>query len=235
MTDTPTTDVAHPAHNPFDERKPARNKGVTIAIIVSIIAHVAIGVYLWKTRFEPNYKEYSDEVTDVSIIKPVPPPPPPPPPPPSNTPPPPPPKLQPRPPVAAPDLPSTIPPLPVPPVEKRIEEPRPPAAPPPEAPRPSVITQPDWQRRPTAEETQRYYPERASRMNVSGSATLSCTVNARGGLENCSVVSETPADQDFGGAALRMSRLFRMRPQTRDGSPVAGGLVRVPIRFQMAD
>ncbi len=55
-------------HNPFDEPKTKRSKGVTIAIVVSIVAHAAVGVYLWKARFEQKYKAYSDEVTDVAII-----------------------------------------------------------------------------------------------------------------------------------------------------------------------
>lgn len=129
-----------------------------------------------------------------------------------------------------PDLPS-IPPLPVPPVERRIEEPRPPAAPPPEPPRPSVITQPDWLRRPTGDDIARYYPDRAQRMEVEGRASLSCQVTARGTLESCSVTSEDPADMGFGDAALKMSKLFKMRPMSKDGQPVGGGTVRIPLRF----
>jgi protein TonB len=131
-----------------------------------------------------------------------------------------------------PDVPS-IPPLPVPPVERRIEEPRPPAAPPPEPPRPSVITQPDWLRKPSGEDINRYYPDRASRMGVDGKATISCTVNSRGLLENCSIVSEDPGDQGFGDAAIKMSKLFKMRPMSKDGAPVDGGTVRIPLRFQL--
>lgn len=225
MADTSQRDLTHPGHNPFDDPRPKRNKGMTVAIIISILVHAALAIYLWKSRFEPNYKEYSDEVTDVALIKPVPPPPPPP-----NTPPPPPPKLQPRPPVAVPDVPS-IPPLPVPPVERRIEVPEPPRAPPPEPPRPSVLTNPDWLRRPSGEDIARYYPERALRMNVEGRASISCTVNARGTLDSCSVVSEDPDNQDFGTSALRMSKLFKMRPMTKDGAPVDGGKITIPIRF----
>ncbi|MDB5498520.1 MAG: TonB protein, partial [Phenylobacterium sp.] len=153
-----------------------------------------------------------------------------PPPPPPNTPPPPPPKLQPRPPVAVPDMPS-IPPLPVPPVEHRIEEPKPPAPPPPTPVRESVITQPDWSRKPDAEALSRYYPERASRMSIEGTATISCTVNARGTLDNCSVVSESPPEAGFGDATIKASKLFKMRPLSKDGAPVDGGTVRIPLRW----
>lgn len=136
--------------------------------------------------------------------------------------------------MAVPDIP-TIPPLPVPPVERRIETPEPPRAPPPEPPRPSVITNPDWRRRPSGEDLARYYPDRAARMEVEGSATISCSVTARGTLESCSIVSETPDNMGFGDAAMRMSRLFQMRPQTRDGQPVSGGTVRIPIRFNLPE
>jgi len=134
--------------------------------------------------------------------------------------------------VAVPNTP-TIPPLPVPPVEHRIEEPKPPAPPPPEPPRPSVITQPDWLRKPTGEDVARYYPDRAQRMNVEGRATINCTVTAQGTLSACTISDEEPNDQGFGEAAMKMSRLFKMRPQTKDGSPVSGGVVRIPIVFRL--
>ena len=80
----------------------------------------------------------------------------------------------------------------------------------------------------------RYYPERAQRLEVSGRAELSCQVLASGKLTSCSVVSEDPGDQQFGEAALKLSRLFKMRPMTRDGAPTSGGTVKIPIRFQIA-
>jgi protein TonB len=96
-----------------------------------------------------------------------------------------------------------------------------------------VITQPDWVRRPSAEDLERYYPERAQRMNVEGRASISCTVDARGTLQSCSVTSEEPADQGFGDAAMRMSKLFKMRPMTKDGAPVDGGKITIPIAFRL--
>jgi protein TonB len=96
-----------------------------------------------------------------------------------------------------------------------------------------VVTNPDWVRKPTGEDLERYYPERAQRMNVEGRASISCTVNARGTLEGCSVSSEDPSDQGFGDAALRMSKLFKMKPMTRDGAPVDGGKITIPISFRL--
>lgn len=223
-------DTTLEARSPFDLPPAKRSQGVTIAIVIAILAHGIIGYVLYKQKFQEKYKEYSDEVTDVSLIKPAPPPPPPPPPPP-NTPPPPPPKLQPRPPVVVANAP-TIPPLPVPPVERRIEEPKPPA-PAPEVKRPSVITSPDWARRPSGDDIARYYPDRAQRMSVEGHATLNCAVTARGTLENCSVTEETPSNQEFGSAALKLSKLFKMRPLTKDGAPSEGGSVRIPLAFKL--
>lgn len=99
---------------------------------------------------------------------------------------------------------------------------------------PSGITNPDWSQRPSADDVARYYPERAQRLEVSGRAELSCQVLADGKLAGCSVVSEDPPDQQFGEAALKLSRLFKMRPMTRDGAPTNGGTVHIPIRFQIA-
>jgi protein TonB len=104
-----------------------------------------------------------------------------------------------------------------------------PEKPPP--PRPTVISNPDWIRQPDGDELAQYYPERASRMGVSGRAVLHCTVSAQGTL-SCSIASEDPQDQGFGEAAMKMQHFFKMRPQTRDGVPVAGGQINVPIRFQ---
>jgi protein TonB len=129
------------------------------------------------------------------------------------------------------------PPLPIPPVEKRVETPAPPvitqAPPAPAPPRPSVITNPDWLRKPSGDDLARFYPDRAQRTETNGQATISCSVTASGTLTNCSIVSETPADYGFGDAALKLSRTFRMRPKTSDGNPVEGGTVRVPIVFRV--
>ena len=108
------------------------------------------------------------------------------------------------------------------------------ASPAPPPPRPSVVTNPDWVSRPNGDEVNSVYPDRAQRMGVSGRAELSCTVTEKGTVTGCSVVSEDPSGQEFGNAALKLTRYFKMRPQQRDGQPVGGAKVTIPIRFTIA-
>lgn len=103
----------------------------------------------------------------------------------------------------------------------------------PATPRPSIITNPDWVRRPTGEDLARFYPKAAANLGLGGSATISCAVTELGALDECSVAAEQPTGAGFGEAAIALSSTFKMRPQTRDGVPVRGGTVRIPIRFMM--
>ena len=59
MTDV---DIAHPAHNPFDV--PRRNKDTVrnfaVAVAIGILFHVLVGYYVYKAKFQPHYKTYSE-------------------------------------------------------------------------------------------------------------------------------------------------------------------------------
>jgi TonB family protein len=100
------------------------------------------------------------------------------------------------------------------------------------ATKPTVIVQPDWLRRPSAEDMARFYPKGATAANLEGQATLHCLVTAEGLLSACTV-DESPGGQGFGEAALNLAQLFKMRPMTRNGVPVDGGKINIPIRFQL--
>ena len=99
----------------------------------------------------------------------------------------------------------------------------------------AVIGRPDWLRKPTAAQMINAYPDRALRGNISGSATLSCKVTTVGAVRDCVVVAETPADYGFGTAALKVSKNFKMKPQTVDGQAIDGATVKIPLSFKLED
>ncbi len=97
---------------------------------------------------------------------------------------------------------------------------------------PSVITNPDWLRRPTADEIGSVWPAQAMRQRLGGIARLKCEVDLQGLVQDCSVLSEDPPGMGFGGAALALAPKFLFRPGTRDGAPVTSW-VTIPINFSM--
>jgi TonB family protein len=101
-------------------------------------------------------------------------------------------------------------------------------------PPPNGITQPEWLRLPNATDLAKYYPAEAGKNRVEGRSTIRCQVNSDGRLVDCEVESEEPADAGFGAAAINLAvNSFKMLPKTKDGSSVAGGTVRIPIRFTL--
>jgi TonB family protein len=98
---------------------------------------------------------------------------------------------------------------------------------------PSVIVQPDWAAKPVGADIARVYPPAAVKGNVEGEATIGCDVAASGKLINCQVLKEGPAGAGFGAAALALADSFQMKPMSKDGHAVAGGKVRIPIRFRL--
>lgn len=51
-----------------------------------------------------------------------------------------------------------------------------------------------------------YYPERAARLGVGGTALIECAITGAGALDDCRIVEETPRNIGFGDAALKMAQ-----------------------------
>lgn len=96
-----------------------------------------------------------------------------------------------------------------------------------------VITNPGWEKPPSALDLAPYYPPRARLENVEGKATIECKVAIDGSLSDCRVVSEEPAGYGFGEATVQAARTFRMRPRTENGKPVGGAEVRIPLTWKL--
>jgi protein TonB len=96
-----------------------------------------------------------------------------------------------------------------------------------------VITSPDWERRPDGSDFADAYPDRALRLEQAGTTAITCQVRANGTLTGCTVTREDPSGFGFGEASVKIARRFKMRPQTRDGAPVEGASVTIPIRWTL--
>jgi TonB family protein len=96
-----------------------------------------------------------------------------------------------------------------------------------------TIVDPDWVRRPSGESLAEHYPDIGTQLEIEGFAVLSCRVDVKGRLNSCDVMTESPKGMGFGRAAVGMADEFEMRPQTLNGLPTSGGVVRIPIRFAL--
>lgn len=226
----------------YDQPRKPIPRWMWTAIGVSILAHVAGGVWLYNQRYEAPIQTSGPDDAIVITMEPLRPPEPPT----IDTPEPPRPPLPvhstrqtvapdvPVSPFPVPDEPTTAPsaggpisldPGPTPEVTGTGTEPT--------APPPAVIRNPQWLRQPSAAQMERAYPRRAATDGLGGRAVLSCRVTASGEVTNCSVQSETPEGQGFGAAALSLSRYFRLSPRTVDGNAVEGARVTIPLTFSL--
>lgn len=98
-----------------------------------------------------------------------------------------------------------------------------------------VITEPDWLRKPTAEEIESHYPRLMSFLGIEGHATIRCKVTVAGDPSDCVLLFESPAGVGFGPAALSLAPSLKFTPRKVNGVPVSGGTVNVPVTFTLDD
>lgn len=96
-----------------------------------------------------------------------------------------------------------------------------------------MVTQPSWLQTPTAEDIGRVtplLPEPPAEVHV----LMVCSITAAGGLEACTIRSESPTGLGYGAAALALAPIFKMPAVDLDGRPVAGRMVQIPIIWKNA-
>jgi len=96
------------------------------------------------------------------------------------------------------------------------------------------IVPPAWVRKPTGEDIARVYPSRAASGGINGAAAMKCDVSDRGLLLNCVITAEAPPGEHFGDATLALADRFKLRPRTKDGVPVPGGSISIPVYFRVS-
>ena len=99
-----------------------------------------------------------------------------------------------------------------------------------------LIGEPVWTTRFTPTAASDFFPSEAGARGLStGRGVAECKVTAGGALESCRPLSAEPEGAGFAQAAAKAASNLRMSPWTRDGGPVDGASVRVPIRFNVDD
>jgi TonB family protein len=96
-----------------------------------------------------------------------------------------------------------------------------------------TVLAPDWSSKPVPADLARLYPRKALARRLGGMAVMQCRVGQSGTLSGCAILRETPRGLGFGKAVLEMAPLFQMKPMSKDGKPVAGGIVRIPVKFAL--
>ncbi|THD61850.1 TonB family protein [Phenylobacterium sp.] len=89
---------------------------------------------------------------------------------------------------------------------------------------------PTWLHKPTPADLMAVWPRDALTKRLSGKAVLNCMINLQGALFDCVAISESPAGEQFGAAAVAITPQLLMKPGSLKGEPQVTP-VNIPINF----
>ena len=99
-----------------------------------------------------------------------------------------------------------------------------------------LIDRPVWTTKLTSNAVASFFPAEATAKGMAtGRGVAECRVQADGALTACRPVSAEPEGVGFSEAAAKAASAMRMSPWTKDGGPVDGATVRIPIRLTVDD
>jgi len=101
---------------------------------------------------------------------------------------------------------------------------------------PVEVYDPMWLKHVNPDYVVKLFPAAAANAGLkSGVATVVCSVQHDGSLQDCAVDSEKPAGMGFGDAALQIAAVMMMNPWTAEGDPVDGARIRLPVRLVLPE
>lgn len=86
-----------------------------------------------------------------------------------------------------------------------------------------------WASLPTGDQIAAVYPGHAVHVEMDGQSRIRCHVLPDGKLSACVLVSESPPDQGFGAAELKLASLFQLAPA--NFGPHAS--IEVPVQWKL--
>jgi TonB family protein len=97
---------------------------------------------------------------------------------------------------------------------------------------PVEIHDPIWIKQIDPNSIQKLFPEAAAKAGYKlGRASVDCSVAVDGTLSDCAIATEDPAGLGFGAAAMEVASVMQMSPWTKQGAPVEGARINLPIKF----
>lgn len=90
-----------------------------------------------------------------------------------------------------------------------------------------------WVNAPKGSDLATFYPDRAQRMGKEGFAAVNCTVLAGGALSDCAVATEFPTAFEFGAAAIKITRYYRVSTVDKHGNDIVGRRLAIPMDFKL--